>query len=58
VELDDPNDSKDDCAADVESDIQQDNSIEDPECQEQRDVNAVANCSRIDSAYTEVKETG
>jgi len=41
--LDNPNDSKDDCSAAVESDMEQDNGIEDPECTEQRDVNAVPN---------------
>jgi len=41
--LDNPNDSEDDCAADVESDLGQDKSIEDPECPEQRDVSAPAN---------------
>ena len=41
--MDNPNDSKDDSAADVESDIEQDNGIEDPECTEQRDVNAAPN---------------
>jgi len=33
-----PNYSEDDCGADVESDIQQDNRIEDPDCPEQWDV--------------------
>jgi len=42
-DLDDPNDSEDDCAADVESDIDQDNSIEDPECAEVRDASAEPN---------------
>jgi len=42
-DIDNPNDSEDDCMADVESDIQQDNSIEDPDCQEQRDVSATPN---------------
>jgi len=36
--LDNPNNSDDDCAADVESDIEGDNKIKDPECPEQRDV--------------------
>jgi len=39
-DLDNSNHSKDDCEADVESDIEQDNSIEDPEYPEQRDVSA------------------
>jgi len=42
-DLDNPNDSEDDYAVDVESDIEQDNSIEDPECPEQRDVSAAPN---------------
>ena len=40
-DLENPNDSEDDCAADIESDREQDNSIEDMECLEQRDVSAV-----------------
>jgi len=39
-DLDNPNDSDDDCAADIESDMEQDNSIEDSESPEQRDVSA------------------
>jgi len=42
-DLDNPNDSEDDCAGDVESDIEQDNSVEDPECPEQQDVSATPN---------------
>jgi len=42
-DLDNPNDSEDDCAVDVESNIEQDNSIEDPECPEQQDVSEVPN---------------
>jgi hypothetical protein len=42
-DLDNPNDSEDDCAADVESDMEQDNTIEDPESPEQRDVSAAPN---------------
>jgi len=42
-DLDNPNDSEDDCAADIESTIEQDNSIEDPECPEQRAVSAAPN---------------
>jgi len=42
-DLDNPNDSEDDYVADIESDIEQDNSIEDPECPEQRDVSAASN---------------
>jgi len=38
--LDNPNDRKHDCAADTESDIEQNNGIEDPECPEQQDVSA------------------
>jgi len=40
-DLENPNDSEDDCAADVESDIEQHDSIEDLECLEQRDLSAV-----------------
>jgi hypothetical protein len=36
-DLDHPNDSDDDCAADFGSDMEQDNSIEVQECPEQRD---------------------
>jgi len=57
-DLDNPNHSEDNCAADVESDMEQDNSIENPQSPEQQDVRASAKCSRIDSTYTEVKETG
>jgi len=39
-DLDNPNDSEVDCAADFESPIEQDKSIEDPEWPEQRRVNA------------------
>jgi len=42
-DLDNPNDSEDDCAADVESDMDQDNTIEDRESPEQRDVSAAPN---------------
>jgi len=42
-DLDNPNDNKDDCAADDESDIGPNNGIEDPECREQQDVNAAPN---------------
>jgi len=41
--LDNPNDIEDDCAADFEPGMQQDNSIEDPESPEQWDVSAVPN---------------
>jgi len=39
-DFDNPNDSEDDCAADVEFDMKQDNTIEDPQSPEQRDVSA------------------
>jgi hypothetical protein len=39
-DLDNPNDTEDDCAADTESDIKHGNGIEDPECPLQRDVSA------------------
>jgi len=42
-DLDNPNDSEDDCRAEVESDIEQDISIEDPDCPVQRDVSATPN---------------
>jgi len=42
-DLDDPNDSEYDCAAEVESDMDQAKSIEDPESQEQRDVSPASN---------------
>jgi hypothetical protein len=42
-DLDNPNDTEDDCAADDESELEQDNGIEDPECPEQRDVSAAPN---------------
>jgi len=41
--LDNPNDSKDDCAADYESNIEHNNGMEDPECPEQQDVSATPN---------------
>ena len=44
-DLDNPNDSEDDCMVDVESDMEQDKSIEDPECPEQREVSAAPNVS-------------
>jgi len=40
---DEPNDSEDDCVVDIESNIEQDNGIENPECPEQRDVTASPN---------------
>jgi len=43
VDLGNPNDSDDNCAADVESDIQQYNPIEDSECPEQRVVISAPN---------------
>jgi len=42
-DLDNPNDSEDDCTADVESDIEQDNAIKVMECPEQWDVSAGPN---------------
>jgi len=41
--LDNPNDSTNDCAADNDSDIGPNNHIEDPECPEQEDVIAAPN---------------
>jgi len=46
-DLDDPNVSKDDCAADDESDIGPNNGIEDPECPEHQDVSAAPNVPRL-----------
>jgi len=42
-DIDNPNDSKDDFVADFESDIEQYNSVDDPECPEQRDMSAAPN---------------
>jgi hypothetical protein len=42
-DLDNPNDREDDCAGDFESDMEQDNTIEDPHSPEQRDVSAPPN---------------
>jgi len=42
-DLDNPIDSEEDCAADDESDIEQNNGIEDLECPEQQDVSAAPN---------------
>ena len=39
-ELDNPNHSEEDCAADDNSDIEQNNCIEVPQCPEQQDVSA------------------
>ena len=41
--MDDSNDSDDECAADVESDIEQDNSFVDPDYPEQQDLSAAPN---------------
>jgi hypothetical protein len=45
--LDDPNDSKNDCASDDVSDIERNNRIEDTECPEQLDVSAAPNVPRL-----------
>ena len=42
-DLDNPIDSEDDCAADIESDKEQDNRIDDVECPEHQDVCAAPN---------------
>jgi hypothetical protein len=42
-DLDNPNDSEENCAADDESNIEHNNCIEDSECPEQQDVSAVPN---------------
>jgi hypothetical protein len=41
--LKDPNDTEDDYAADVESDVEQGNGIEEPECPELWDMSAAPN---------------
>jgi hypothetical protein len=41
--LDNPNDSKEDCTADDDSDVDHNNCIEDPECSEQHDVSTAPN---------------
>jgi len=45
--LDDPIDSEEDCAAGDESNIEQNNRIEDPECPEQQDVSAAPYVPRL-----------
>jgi len=42
-QLDNPNDSEEDCAADDDSDIEHNNCIDHPECPEQHDVSAAPN---------------
>jgi len=46
-DLDNPNDSEDDCAADDESNIELNSGIEDPECPEQQDVSAAPTVPRL-----------
>ena len=46
-DLDNPNESEDDCTADDESDIGPNNGIEDPECPEQQDVSAAPNVTGL-----------
>jgi len=46
-DLDNPNDIKDYCSADVESDIEQGNGVKDLECPEQRNVSAAPNVPRL-----------
>jgi len=46
-DLGNPNDSENDSTADIESYIQQDNSVQDLECPEQRDLCAVQNVPRL-----------
>jgi len=45
--LDNPNDSEEDCAGDDESDIELSTCIEDPECQEEQDVSAAPNVTGL-----------
>ena len=42
-DLDNPNDTEDDCAADNNSNIVHNNFIEDPECPQQKDMSTVPN---------------
>jgi len=46
-DLENPNDSEEDCAADNESDTEHNNCIKDPECPEQQDVSAVPDAHRL-----------
>jgi hypothetical protein len=46
-DLENSNNSEDDCMAEFESNKQQDNSIEDPQCPEQRDVSVAQNVSGL-----------
>jgi hypothetical protein len=46
-DLDNPNDSKEDCSVDDDSNIENNNCIEDPECPEQQDVSAAPNVPRL-----------
>jgi len=46
-DLDNPNDSEEDCAVDNESDIEPNTGIEDPEYPEQQDVSATPNVPRL-----------
>jgi len=45
--LDNPNDSEEDCAAADDSDIEHNNCIEDPECPQQQDLSAAPNVPRL-----------
>jgi hypothetical protein len=45
--LDNPNDSEEDCAADDESDIEYNNSIDKPECPQQPGLSAAPNVPRL-----------
>jgi len=47
ADLDNPNDSEDDCAADDESDIGPNNGNEDQECPERQDVSTAPNVPRL-----------
>jgi hypothetical protein len=46
-DLDNPDDSEQDCAADDDSDIEHNNCIEDPQCPEQQDESAAPNVPRL-----------
>jgi len=54
IDLDTPNYSEDDCVAYVQSDIERDSDIKDPETPEQWDVSATPKCTQIDSGNTEI----
>jgi len=53
-----PNDTEDGCAADIDSDMEQGNGIEDPECPAHRDVSAAPNIPKwIWPTHTSQRQT-